>query len=457
MSADVAVLGAGGAGLAALRALVGRGFSAAGYEQGSNVGGNWRYENDSGASAAYVSLRTNVSHRRMQFRELPMPRTFGDYPTHADMTSYLEAYARAFDLRRHVRFATRVERVEPAGQEGWRVHLRGGETVRHRAVVVANGHHWDPCWPELPGTTTATMMHARDYRTPAPFAGRRVLVIGAGQSAVEIALEVSRVAARTLVSVRSGTHVLPRRLFGRPLDFLDGDLMNRLPWADLNRIMRALLRLARHDDPAALGFPAPLHRLLEHIPVVSSDVGPALRSGAIAIRPAIRALDGAHVRFADGSSEIVEAIVCATGYRVSLPFLAPSVLAPEGAALPLYRRIVPPAVPGLYFIGLVDAPSGLPPIVERQSAWLADLLQGRIALPDRARMLAAIDVGEPHSRERFPCEPPHTIRCDPHAYMRVLARDRRRARLRALVRTRRGRSRALGLLAAKRVIDDPLP
>lgn len=433
MGADVCVVGAGCAGLAALKALAERDVSVIGYEQGSDVGGNWRYENDSGASAAYASLRTNVSRRRMEFRDFRMPPTFGDFPHHTHMIAYLEAYARRFDLRRRIRFATCVERLEPLGRDGWRVHLRGGETVRHRAVVVANGHHWDPRWPELPGQTTATLMHARAYRTPVPFGGRRVLVIGAGQSAVEIALEVSRVAARTLIAVRSGAHVLPRWIFGRPVDALDVDLVNRLPWAVLNRMLGLLVRRARRDDPAAHGFPAPAHRLLEHAPSVSSDLGAALRSGAIEVCPGVAALDGPCVRFTDATAATVDAIVCATGYRLSLPFLAPAIVAPCGTALPLYRRIVCPDVPGLYFIGLVDAPSGLLPIVERQSAWLADLLDGRLALPDPARMRAAVDAGERRSRQRFPGEPPHTIRCDPHAYMRVLARDRRRARLRALV------------------------
>jgi cation diffusion facilitator CzcD-associated flavoprotein CzcO len=451
---SVAVIGAGGAGLAALRALVGRGIAAVGYEQGSDVGGNWRYENDSGTSAAYASLRTNVSRRRMQFRELPMPRAFGDFPTHAEMTAYFEAYARAFDLRRHVRFRTRVERVEPAGRDGWRVSLSGGDTALHRAVVVANGHHWDPRWPELPGTTTAAVTHAHDYRTPAPFAGRRVLVIGGGQSAVEIGVEVSRVAARTVLAVRGGTHFLPRRILGRPFDDVDRPLPNRLPWPLVNRLMRRVLSVVRWDDPAAHGFPAPAHRLLDQIPVVSSELGPALRRGAIAVRPAVATVDGAEVRFADGGTEVVDAIVCATGYRLSFPFLSPAIVSPKGTALPLYRRIVPPDAPGLYFTGLVDAPSGLLPIVERQSAWLADVLEGRITLPDRARMLAAIDAGEPRSRERFPEEPAHTIRCDPHAYMRVLARDLRRARLRTLGRSiRDGAADVLGFGAVTSAPD----
>src|SRR5262249_38405004 len=163
----------------------------------------------------------------------------------------------------------------PRGDGSWHVTIAGGSTERYRAVVVASGHHWDPTWPDLPGTSSAGIIHARAYRTPDVFAGTRVLVIGSGQSAVEIATEVSRVAARTVMSVRHGAHVLPRRLLGSPFDRLDVDLVNRLPWPLLNWISEQLFRVAQKDDPGTHGFPRPAHRLLEQIPTVSSELGPA--------------------------------------------------------------------------------------------------------------------------------------------------------------------------------------
>jgi hypothetical protein len=220
--------------------------------------------------------------------------------------------------------------------------------------------------------------------------------------------------------------VLPRYLLGRPLDSLDAALPNRLPWAFLNWAMGKLARAGRGGDPAAYGLRAPAHRILEQIPVVSSDLLPALRSGGITVRPGIEKIDGARLTFTDGTEEMVDFILCATGYRIALPFLS-SPLQPSGVDVPLYRRIVAPDVEGLYFIGLVDAPSGLLPIVELQSAWLADALEERIVLPQREAMWAAIDAAERRTRERFPLEPPHSIRCDPHAYVRLLRRDRARA------------------------------
>ena len=447
---SVCVIGAGGAGLAAIKALRERQLAVTCHERGSNVGGNWRYENDSGLSAAYASLRCNVSRRRMEYRSLPMPSSYGDFPSHAQMAAYFEAYADRFDLHRHIRFSTAVERLEPLDNHRWRVTLSDGTGAEYGAVVIASGHHWAPQWPRLPGTSNALMIHANAYRRPDPFAGQRVLVIGAGQSAVELATEISRVAARTVLSVRSGGYVIPRRLFGRPIDLLDVDLINRLPWRVLNWVLVRLARIGGDNAVISLGARPPTHRILEQIPAVSSDLVPALRNGALTVRPEVEALAGEQVRFAGGDAETVDAIVCATGYCISLPFLPPGVLDPDGHSVPLYRRIVPPQLPGLYCIGLIDAPGGLLPLVEAQSAWLADVLDGTLRLPTITEMYGAIDAAERRSRERFPFEPPHSIRCDPHAYVRVLTRDRRRARLQRLLRwsSNMGRSVEAGVSPA---------
>ena len=376
------VIGAGCAGLAVLKALAERNLSVECFERTANVGGNWRYDDRPGASGAYASLRCNVSRRRMQYPSFPMPRSFGDFPHHAEMAVYLEAYMDAFGLRRHIQFSTAVQRIEPM-DGGWRVHPSDGEVRQYGAVVVANGHHWDPVWPSLPGASTVRILHARDYRRPDPFAGQRVLVIGAGQSAIEIATELCRVAARTSVSVRSSVHVIPRYLLGRPFDRFDVTFSDRLPWTFVNWMLAKLAAISQRDEPGVYALGAPSHRVLEQIPIVSSDLYAALRRGAIAIRREVQRVDGSWVIFADGSAEEVDAVICATGYRISLPFLSPAVLEARGKELPLYRRIVPPGVPDLYLVGFVDPPGGLLPIVEMQAAWLAEVLDGYLSYPTR--------------------------------------------------------------------------
>jgi dimethylaniline monooxygenase (N-oxide forming) len=426
MADDVVVIGAGSTGLAVMRSLGERGIAAQCIERGSNVGGLWRYENDNGMSAAYASLRTNVSRPNMQYPTFPMPDAFDDFPHHTDMAAYLDSYADAFGLRDRIRFGTTVERLEPASGGGWRVVLGDGTELRFGAAVVATGHDWSPRVPDHPGEFAGELLHAHDYRSPEAFAGRRVLVVGAGQSAAEIAVELVGHAVRTCLSIRGPVHVVPRWLGGTPYDTRDTWPANRLPWPLLNRLFAR--EVERELGPVPAAWPLPDRRLLEELPTLSSELLPAVRSGAVVVRREVERLDGDRVRFASGVEEEFDAIVYATGYRISLPFLAPELLRPQGRRLPLYRRIVPPGIDRLFLAGFVDAPSGLLPIVEAQGAWIAAVLEGRLGLPSEQAMRRAIGRSERRSRVRFPSEPPDSIRCDPHAYRRLLRSDLRRAR-----------------------------
>ena len=216
--ADVAVVGAGSSGLAALKVLGEQGVAVECFERGSDLGGLWRYENDSGLSGAYASLRTNVSRRRMQYPSFPMPRSPVDFPTHTEMAAYLDAYADAFGLRKLVRFGSTIERMEPNPGGGWCLSSNDGAVRTYDAVVVAVGLFWSPKIPDDPGDFDGEASHSHDYRTPASCAGRNVLVVGAGQSAAEIAVEVAGVANRTFMSVRIGHDVIPRWIGDRPYD-----------------------------------------------------------------------------------------------------------------------------------------------------------------------------------------------------------------------------------------------
>jgi dimethylaniline monooxygenase (N-oxide forming) len=426
--ADVAVIGAGSSGLAVLKALREHQVAVDCFERGSEVGGLWRYENDSGLSGAYASLRTNASRLRMQYPSFAMPASYGDFPHHSEIAAYLDAYADAFGLRPLIRFGTTVERLEPDRGGRWWMTLADGSRRGYRAVVVATGLFWCPRLPRYSGSFDGTVSHSHEYRAPDRFAGRRVLVVGAANSAAEIAVEVSAVAERTLMSMRGGAHVIPRWVGGAPFDAGDVEPRNRLPWRLLNTLY--LRRVARETGPAPASWPLPGHRLLEGIPIISSELLPAVRRGDVLVKPAIERLSGEGVRFVDGSEEPLDHIIYATGYRISLPFLSSSLLPAKGRELPLYRRIVPPELGGLHFAGFVDAPGGLLPVVEAQGEWISAVLTGRLRLSAPARMQRAIERAERRTRQRFPQESPDSIRCDPHAYRRLLQSDLSRARRR---------------------------
>jgi flavin-binding monooxygenase-like protein len=425
---SVCVIGAGTAGLSALRELRLRGIPVVCYEQGSQVGGNWRYENDNGVSAAYASLRCNVSRRRMQYRSFPIPASYGDFVSHTDMAAYIDAYVCAFRLDESIRFASKVLRVErPGAGNGWNVELADGSVHHHDSVIVANGHDWQPAWPLMPGRESATIpiTHAHDYRTPEPHVGKRTLVIGTGQSACEIATELSRKAGHVAISARRGAHIMPRRMYRMTFDEFDIPRLNRLPWKLMNSLVGWGVRLNRTVTD---GLPRPPWRILEQVPIVSSELGGAIRERRITVLPSVAGVDGAQVRFTGGYVSSFDHVICATGYRLSFPFLDPSLLTHKSKAVTLYRRIVAPGLPGIFLIGFVDAPSGNLPIFEGQAAWIGDVLEGSIRLPDPEEMRTIASRREPRTLERFPLEEDNSIRTDAHAYLRNLTGDRPQAR-----------------------------
>ncbi len=435
-------------GLAALRELSAAGHEVLAYEAGSALGGMWRYENDSGLSAAYASLCTNVSRKRMQYPSLPMPASAPEFPHRSDVLAHLEAYANLNDLQRQITFGAWVEAVEPV-EGGWEVRLRDGSSRRFDAVVVASGHYWDAQIPELPGSFDGEISHARSYRTPQPFAGQRVVVVGGAQSALDIVAEISTTAQRAFLASGDVHHLIPRRVLGRPFDDFDraSSLLVPLPLARLgSRALMAAVRATPDRGPLR----PPRHRLLETRwpAVVSPTAQTALSSRAFEARPRIEALAGGRVVFEDGSSEEVDAIVFATGYRISFPFLPGRLAAGEGWEFPLYRRILAPDAPGLAFIGVLEPGPGLFAIVERQAAWLGEYLAGRLRVPAQARMWEAIDAGERRSRRQFAATGRHTILCNRHAYLQLLARDLAKSRLASRARAARRRGYSLRCSAA---------
>jgi hypothetical protein len=431
----VCIVGAGSSGIAAVKVLAGRGIGVDCFEAGSGVGGNWRYENDNGMSSAYASLHINTSKTLMQYSDFPMPAEYPDYPHHAQILRYFESYVDRFGFRDRIAFRTRVLDIAPAPDGGFAVtiepHEGVPETRRYRAVVVASGHHWDPSYPSFPGelAPSVSAVHAHHYRTLQPYAGKRVLVVGIGNSAVDIACEVCRVATRTVISTRRSAHIFPKYIFGRPTDHLISPRMARLPQRLQIAMVAGILKLV-HGDQSRFGVPEPAHSFTAAHPTVSEELLSLVGHGRVAMKPDIASLEGTSVRFVDGSTEPFDAVVWATGYRISFPFFRPEVLRVEGNDVRLYRRVVHPSIRDLYFIGLVQPLGAIMPLAEIQSKWIAGLVRGEIALPDRAAMAAEIDAYRASLRDRYVTSPRHTIQVDFWPYIHELENEMRDGRRR---------------------------
>jgi dimethylaniline monooxygenase (N-oxide forming) len=439
---QVCVIGAGSSGIAAAQALHARGVGFDCFEAGSTVGGNWRYRNDNGMSSAYESLHINTSRDAMQYKAFPMPEHLPDYPSHWHVAQYFDDYVDHFGLRDKITFRTEVVKVVPV-PEGYDVTLRGrnahGEPTepeerRYRHVIVANGHHWDPRWPEpsFPGAETfpGRQIHAHYYRTPDVLAGRRVLVLGIGNSATDIAVESSRVAEKTILAMRRGAHIVPKFVFGVPTDHLTDSVLARGPLLVQQLAMTALLRVTQ-GRITDYGLPKPDHAVLHAHPTVSDDLLTRLGHGDLDVRPNIDRFEGSKVFFVDGSAHEVDVVIYCTGYKVTFPFLDERVVRTKDNHVDLYRRVVDPEHPGLYFVGLVQPIGAIMPLAEVQSAWVADLVTGEGALPSYDEMRVQIRRYDEGLRKRFVASKRHTIEVDFLPYKELLRNEREQRRVQA--------------------------
>ncbi|HEY8082511.1 MAG TPA: NAD(P)-binding domain-containing protein [Solirubrobacterales bacterium] len=429
----VCIIGAGSSGLTACQVLSARGIPFDCFEKGSKIGGNWRYENDNGMSSAYRSLHINSSRKLMSFKAFPMPDHYPDYPGHTHIATYFDAYAERFGLTERISFNTQVVGVEPAEGQ-WDVTVEDADgkrqTNRYNAVMVANGHHWDPRWPEpaFPGAEefTGEQIHAHYYREPDVLEGKRVLVLGIGNSATDIAVESSRIGDATFLAMRRGAYVLPKYLNGKPIDEAAPAIASRLPLAVQRFFMARMLKVAI-GEMTDYGLPKPDHKLLEAHPTVSSELLSRIGHGDIAVKPNIERFTGGRtVRFADGSTEEIDLVVYCTGYKITFPFLGEQVFPVRDNRLPLYRRVVAVKRPGLYFIGFIQPLGPIMPIAEAQAEWIADLLRGNANLPSEAEMQAEIGDYEQRMGKRFVASKRHTIEVDFHPYLREIRREQKR-------------------------------
>lgn len=418
----VCIIGAGSSGIVAAKILKERGIAYDCFEKGSGVGGNWRYENDNGLAAAYQSLTINTSKQRMAYSDFPMPADYPDFAHHTQILRYFEAYVDHFGLRDTITFNTGVKEVCPAGHNRWAVTLETGETRHYRAVIVACGHHWFKRWPHFPGEFNGTILHAHDYRVPDPFVGQRVLVVGIGNSGVDLACEMGRHAAKAFLSTRRSAHVIPKFALGRPLDHYTSSAFSRLPLRLQQLLYYYMLYLVRGDQ-RSYGVPLPPNPILGEHPTVSQDLLHLVKAGLITMKPNVARLLGDRVRFVDDTEAELDAIIYATGYKIHFPFLPPEVYEVPANVMDLYLNVVHPEQPGLYFIGFIQPLGAIMPLAELQAQWVAGLLRGAMVLPDKDAMWREIDRTQMRMRRRYIASPRHTIEVDFFPYKERLEQE----------------------------------
>lgn len=386
-SGQLALIGAGPCGLAAARAFSRHGIAFQGFEAHTDVGGLWNIHNP--RSSVYDSAHLISSKRMTEFSEFPMDDAVADYPSHRELLPYFQAYARHFDLQRHFRFGTRVLRVEPLSDTPdtlWRVTTQTGFgssiSAVYKGVVLANGTLAEPNAPQWPGHFSGEIVHTSAYKHARQFDGKRVLIVGAGNSGCDIAVDAVHHARQIDISVRRGYYFVPKYVFGRPADTIGGKI--RLPPALKQAIDGTIVRWFT-GDPVRFGFPAPNYRMYESHPVVNSLILYHIGHGDVKVKADVDRLDGNTVHFKDGSRQDYDLIMAATGYKLDYPFIDRDCLDWQGRAPGLYLNIFSPRFARLAVLGMVEA-SGL--------GWQGRYEQAELV----ARFFQGIDAGATAAR-----------------------------------------------------------
>ena len=445
------VIGAGSSGIAAAKALHERGIPFDCFEKSNRVGGNWVFGNVNGMSSAYRSLHINTSRERMEYSDYPMPVTYPDFPHHTQIAKYFDDYVDHFGFREKITFETGVEHAE-RGEDGvWDLTFDSGESRRYDALLVANGHHWDPRWPEppFPGHFGGKQMHSHHYVENTDFSDKNVLVVGIGNSAMDIAVEASFVARKTLISSRRGAYILPKYLFGRPLDQIGVNALTPiLPFAFRRGILMTMYRIGvgKVQD---YGLPEPDHKIGEAHPTISADFLNRIAHGEMTWKPSLAALDGGRVRFEDGSVEEIDVIVWCTGYKISFPFFDEGFISAPDNDLPLYRRVFKPGIDNLFFLALLQPLGATMPLAEAQGRWISSYLRGEYRLPSQPEMEADIRSARAKMFKRYVASKRHTMQVDFDNYLYDLRKELKAGAARA-------RAAGFGLTVAPRAgVADP--
>jgi dimethylaniline monooxygenase (N-oxide forming) len=433
---NVCIIGAGSSGIAACKALKEEGISFICFEKGSGIGGNWRYNNDNGLSSAYRSLHINTNREVMSYSDYPMPKEYAMFPHHSEILKYFESYVDHFDIRKHIQFNTTVENIEKNDLGGYNITTNDGKTTHFKEVIIANGHHWNPRYPEpsFPGTFTGETMHVHYYKTPEVLENKSIVVLGFGNSAVDIACEAARLHTCKAVSIatRSGAYIVPNWLWSTPFDKLANPITEKLPIFLQRFLLKISLWLA-HGNQEDFGVPKPNRPILSEHPTLSQDLLNMTGRGLIKIKPNIKEFKGKTIVFDDGTSQETDLLVYATGYKITFPFFKNGFINVEDSNdLQLYKRVIHPEFPGMYFLAFIQPLGAIMPLAEIQAKWIAKIINKKVALPSKEIQLAAIEKQKEYNQKRYNQSARHTIQVDFHTYKLAIEKEMKMMKINAV-------------------------
>ena len=351
--APVCVVGGGPAGMALARTLLAHNVAFDVWERHTDVGGLWDQANP--GSPVYDSAHFISSKSQSHYHDFPMPEAYPDYPSHAQILAYMASFADAYGLRDHIHFGTGVTGTERTA-DGWLVTTSDGEVHSYGSLICATGTNWHASMPDYPGTFTGEIRHSNTYRSAQEFAGERVLVIGAGNSGVDIACDAAQSADTAVISMRRGYHFIPKHLFGIPSDEFAASGPHLPMWLE-QRAFGVMLRVL-NGRLTRYGLQRPDHRLFETHPIMNTQLLHYLSHGDITAKPDVARFDGNTVHFTDGTSQDFDVVLCATGYRWQIPYVDADHFSWRNGRPDLYMNLVSRTDPTLYALGYMETNGG---------------------------------------------------------------------------------------------------
>lgn len=422
MKKRVCVIGAGPSGITALKNLLDQGIDAVAYDRNNAVGGNWIYSEDESYSSVFETTHIISSKTLSQYEDFTFDdfdQSVADYPSHDELRRYFQAYAKHFNLHPHIEFETLVLHCEHINNEKWEIELEHQGQKRIEVftdLVVCNGHHWCPRYPKYEGNFTGQFLHSQQYKKAEPFKGKKVLVIGGGNSACDVAVETSRVSAITAISWRRGYQIIPKFIMGIPSDVF-GARMWRMPMAIRNISSKLLAKLLIGSNES-YGLQKANLKFGETHPTINSELLYKIRHGKVKPYVDIARFDGRRVHFKDGANEEFDVVIACTGFILAHPFFDKDFIDYSESPVPLYLKMFHERYENLFFVGMLQPLGCVWPASELQSKLMARTISGEWTRPKNIKQLCEREVTHPHFKQVN--SPRHTITVDYHRFMRDL-------------------------------------
>ncbi len=395
----VCVIGAGPSGITAAKNLLDAGMDVTVFDYGKDVGGNWVFSDSESHSSVFETTHIISSKTLSQYDDYPFPDDYPDYPSHRQLAAYFQNYAKHFNLYPHIQFETLVKNCKWAsdteGGEWTVVTAKNGVETTHTfdVLTVCNGHHWLPRMPEYAGTFTGEILHSHNVKRFSYFKDKRVLVIGGGNSACDVAVESSRVARGVDMSWRRGYWIVPKFNMGMAADVM-GEKIQFLPRSIWSKVVALSLKI-RNGSNELYGLPNPTTPFGSHHPTVNEDLFFTIRHGKIKPRTDIERFEGSKVHFKDGSVGEYDVVVACTGYIITHPFFDKNFIDYSEGDVPLWLRMMHPTIHNLYFIGLFQPLGCIWPGSELQSKIMAKELAGTWQRPKNINALIDNELKNP--------------------------------------------------------------